>query len=79
VVTATEPDAPKIYPVNKLDTIVDTNGAGDAFAGGYLGAHILGKSLEESILAGHKLAAVCVQQVKYSQLFDANLCLIQVC
>ncbi|CAG8734936.1 11975_t:CDS:2, partial [Acaulospora colombiana] len=37
------------YPVEKLrdDEIVDTNGAGDAFAGGFMGGLVLGKSLEE--------------------------------
>jgi sugar/nucleoside kinase (ribokinase family) len=47
----------------KGDEIVDTNGAGDMFAGGFMGALISGKSVEESILVGHKLGAMCVGTV----------------
>jgi adenosine kinase len=65
VVAATE-DKPKIFPVDALEDgkIVDTNGAGDAFAGGFLGALVSGKSVDEAILAGHKLGAMCVQLVR---------------
>ncbi|GAA5861812.1 hypothetical protein JCM8547_008560 [Rhodosporidiobolus lusitaniae] len=49
---------PKTYPVDKMDPkeIVDTNGAGDAFAGGFLGARAAGKSVDEAVAAGHALA-----------------------
>ena len=65
VVTSDKPDSPKSFPVNPLkdDQIVDTNGAGDAFAGGFVGALVAGKNLDESILAGHALARAGVQQV----------------
>ena len=65
LVTSDKPDSPKTFPVDILadSQIVDTNGAGDAFAGGFLGALVAGKSLDESILAGHALARACVQQV----------------
>lgn len=65
VVTSKEPDSPKVFAVNALkdEEIVDTNGAGDAFAGGVLGALVAGKSLDESIEAGHKMGAMCVGQV----------------
>jgi adenosine kinase len=65
VVTATEPDKPKIFSVTRLEDgqIVDTNGAGDAFAGGFLGALVAGKSVDEAVLAGHKLGGMCVQLV----------------
>ncbi|CAL1693889.1 unnamed protein product [Somion occarium] len=55
----------KVYPVNPLkdEEIVDTNGAGDAFAGGFLGAFVSGKSLDECVEAGHKLGSMCVQLV----------------
>jgi len=55
----------KVYPVSAMkdDEIVDTNGAGDAFAGGFLGAYILGKSVEQSVEVGHKLGQICVGQV----------------
>ncbi|RDB28738.1 Adenosine kinase [Hypsizygus marmoreus] len=65
LVTSTEPDSPKIIPVNALkdDEIVDTNGAGDAFAGGFLGALVAGKSWDECVATGHVLGAMCVGQV----------------
>jgi adenosine kinase len=65
VVTSDKPDSPMSFPVNPLgdDQIVDTNGAGDAFAGGFVGALVAGKKLDESILAGHALAGASVQQV----------------
>jgi len=65
VVTAADPDKPKSFPVDRLDDskIVDTNGAGDAFAGGFLGALVSGKSVDEAVLAGHKLAAQGIQLV----------------
>lgn len=55
----------KVFPVAKLDAeeIVDTNGAGDCFAGGFIGALVLGKSVDESVKIGHKLGAMCVGQV----------------
>ncbi|KAI0271445.1 adenosine kinase [Gloeopeniophorella convolvens] len=65
VVSATDPESHKVFPVDRLQDsqIVDTNGAGDAFAGGFLGALVSGKSVEESVLVGHKLGAMCVQLV----------------
>ncbi|PPR02357.1 hypothetical protein CVT24_011701 [Panaeolus cyanescens] len=64
VVVDGKPEA-QIFPVDALadNQIVDTNGAGDAFAGGFLGALVSGKDLEGSVLAGHALARACVQQV----------------
>ncbi|PCH34451.1 adenosine kinase [Wolfiporia cocos MD-104 SS10] len=56
---------PKVYTVQPLrdEQIVDTNGAGDAFAGGFLGAYVSGRGLDECVEVGHKLGAMCVQQV----------------
>lgn len=45
------------------DKIVDTNGAGDMFAGGFLGALAAGKSLDEAIEVGHKLGQMCCGQI----------------
>ncbi|KAF8555108.1 Ribokinase-like protein [Imleria badia] len=55
----------KVYPVTPIasELIVDTNGAGDAFAGGFLGAYVAEKSLDESVEVGHKMGAMCVQLV----------------
>jgi len=65
LVSSAEPDHPKVIDVHPLkdEEIVDTNGAGDAFAGGFLGAFVAGKSIDECVEAGHKLGAMCVQQV----------------
>ena len=64
VAISDKPDI-KSFPVHPLTDaqIVDTNGAGDAFAGGFLGALVTGKNLDDSVLAGHALARACVQQV----------------
>ena len=66
VVDGATPDAHRVYPVTPIASarIVDTNGAGDAFAGGFLGAYVSGKTLEASVEVGHKLAAMCVQLVR---------------
>jgi sugar/nucleoside kinase (ribokinase family) len=66
VVASSDPSAPKVYPVTPLadSQIVDTNGAGDAFAGGFMGALVSGKSIDECVEVGHRLGAMCVQQVQ---------------
>lgn len=63
LVSSAEPDSPKIFSVSPIDDkfIVDTNGAGDAFAGGFLGAYVAGKSFDECVEVGHKMGAMCVQ------------------
>ncbi|RXK42099.1 adenosine kinase [Tremella mesenterica] len=60
----TDPN-PKTYPVPPLasEKIIDTNGAGDMFAGGFLGALALGKDLDECIEVGHKLGQMCCGQI----------------
>ena len=66
VVASSAPgSAVRIYPVEKLDSeyIVDTNGAGDCFAGGFVGALVYGKNLDDAVKMGHKLGAMCVGQV----------------
>ncbi|KZP15644.1 Ribokinase-like protein [Athelia psychrophila] len=65
LVSSADPDNPKVYPVQALtsESIVDTNGAGDAFAGGFLGAFVAGKTLDEAVEAGHKLGRMCIQLV----------------
>jgi len=64
-IATSESDEVKDYKVDRLaeDKIVDTNGAGDAFAGGFMGAIVLGKSVDEAVEVGHKLGAMCVGQV----------------
>ena len=64
-VSSSSPDDPKVFPVSALkdEEIVDTNGAGDAFAGGFIGALAAGKPLGEAIEVGHTLGTMCVTQV----------------
>lgn len=52
------------YPVKKLpeEKIVDTNGAGDAFAGGFLSQYILGRTLEVCINCGVWAATEIIQR-----------------
>jgi adenosine kinase len=52
------------YAVDPLpkDQLVDTNGAGDAFVGGFLSQLIEGKGMEECVKAGHWSARYIIQQ-----------------
>lgn len=56
----------KIRGGNRIDvpafptTVVDTTGAGDSFAGGFISSMALGRGLEESLRLGAKVAARCV-------------------
>ncbi len=49
-------------PIAKED-ILDTNGAGDAFVGGFLAEYILGRSIEECIQMGQRLAGFVIRQL----------------
>jgi len=53
----------KLYPVPPVDKakIVDTNGAGDAFVGGFLTGLALGKSIDTCVLAGNTAASLVIQ------------------
>ncbi|CAK9290615.1 unnamed protein product [Gordionus sp. m RMFG-2023] len=52
------------YPVYPIDqkNIVDTNGAGDAFVGGYLSQLIQGKGYEECLDYAHKAAYIIIHR-----------------
>lgn len=65
IVSSATPDEHKEFKVQRLpnDQIVDTNGAGDAFAGGFMGALVLGKSVDEAVEIGHKMGAMNIGQV----------------
>ena len=49
--------------INPVHDIVDTTGAGDAFAGGFLAGMIKGKTFEDSILDGHGIAKKVVTRI----------------
>ena len=51
------------FPVTKVEKLVDTNGAGDAFVAGFLSQLLLGKTLEECVNAGHWSAGVIIQRM----------------
>lgn len=53
------------YPVKSLakEKIVDTNGAGDAFAAGFVASLVEGKNLADSVDVGQWAAALSIQQV----------------
>jgi adenosine kinase len=55
----------KEYPVHEIpkEKINDTNGAGDAFAGGFVAGIVEGKSLEQSIDLGQWLASLSIQEL----------------
>lgn len=52
------------YAVDPLakDLLVDTNGAGDAFVGGFLSELVQGKDMEACVKAGHWAARYIIQQ-----------------
>ncbi len=50
-------------PVIESEKINDTNGAGDAFAGGFCAGVVQGKSLKECIGMGHWLARLSLQEL----------------
>ena len=54
----------QLYPVIELsqDSIVDTNGAGDAFVGGFLSQLVAGKSIPECVRAANFAAHLIIQQ-----------------
>lgn len=58
-------DEVKSFPVHAIETekINDTNGAGDAFAGGFLAGLVQGKPLETAIDMGQWLARLSIQEL----------------
>lgn len=53
-----------MFPVELLpkEALVDTNGAGDAFAGGFMARLVQGADIEECVQAGHYSARVIIQR-----------------
>ncbi|MGC3963456.1 MAG: sugar kinase [Rhodocyclaceae bacterium] len=52
---------PIIVPTFKVPKVVDTTGAGDSFAGGYLAARLQGQPPETAARSGNKIASIVVQ------------------
>lgn len=68
-------DGIRVYPPPRSDLpVVDTNGAGDALAVGFLAAHVLqGLSVEEAVLQGQLAARwTCAQRASSSTLVTAD-------
>ncbi|RIB12283.1 adenosine kinase [Gigaspora rosea] len=53
------------YPIipAKPEEIVDTNGAGDSFVGGFLSQYVQGKTIGECVNAGHWLANINIKRM----------------
>lgn len=53
-----------VFPVTPLlpEEIADTNGAGDAFAAGFLSSYLVNGSLEEAVEGGKKAACYIIKQ-----------------
>ncbi|KAI0400880.1 Ribokinase-like protein [Xylaria palmicola] len=58
-------DGVKEYPVHAIgaDKINDTNGAGDAFAGGFVAGLVQGKDIDAAVDMGQWLAALSIQEL----------------
>jgi adenosine kinase len=52
-----------VYPIAP-EEIVDTNGAGDAFAGGLVGALVAGKTLKDAIIVAQRMGKMNLGQVR---------------
>jgi len=61
VATAEEHHSIPVAPVQK-DLIVDTNGAGDSFVGGFLASLAKGETIDNSVLAGHYVASEVIKR-----------------
>ncbi|KAI1185894.1 Ribokinase-like protein [Nemania serpens] len=65
VVAVQGQDEVKQYPVHAIaaDKINDTNGAGDAFAGGFVAGLVQGKDIDTAVDMGQWLAALSIQEL----------------
>lgn len=58
-------DSVKTYPVHQIgkDEIVDTTGAGDAFAGGFFAGVVKGENIDTCVDMGSWLAALSLKEL----------------
>ena len=59
-------------PVERANEVVNTNGAGDCFAGGFLAAWHLDKDVSTCVQTGALCARLCVRSHDGSMLVDAD-------
>ena len=57
------PDEMITVPTKPIDKVVDTTGAGDAYAAGFLTAYTSGKNLKHAATLGSLLASLIIQQI----------------
>lgn len=57
------------YPV---ETVMDTTGAGDAFAGGLLSSKMAGKNIQESMIAGATMASFCIENIAHEGIVSVS-------
>ena len=71
-VIAVDKDGVRTFPVTPLDKaeIVDTNGAGDAFVGGFLAQWVLGAGLDVAVKCGIWAATHCIKRAGYCNMPD---------
>jgi len=62
--TSSDTKTSRAFPVTQLapETIVDTNAAGDAFAGGFMAGLVLGMGVDQCVELGHRLGGMCCGQ-----------------
>jgi hypothetical protein len=60
------------HPVERANEVVNTNGAGDCFAGGFLAAWHLDKDVSTCVQTGALCARLCVRSHDGSMLVDAD-------
>ena len=65
IVAVQDEGEPKSFPVHKInkDEIVDTTGAGDAFAGGFFAGVVQGDNIETCVDKGQWLAALSLREL----------------